>query len=389
MGRDTSEDAGDAAPGTPGAPGAFADEVYAARMDRTAYEAAALGLAGVLVTPGPDLVWLCGYRPTAPAERLTLLVLTANSQPRLLVPAVDRPSAEAAPGAGTLRVSDWWEGQNAYAAAAGLLRPHGRYAVSDATWALHLLCLQASLPLATYQPLSVVLPMRRAVKDEHELARLTAAAAVADAAYEEVLGLPFAGRSERELAADLAGLLRGHGRSRVDFTVVGAGPHAADPHHRPGDRVVGDGDMVVLDFGGLRDGYGFDTARTVHVGAPSDEERRVHETVRAAQRAAFGAVRPGVSCQDVDRAARAVIEEAGHAGRVAHRTGHGVGVTTHEPPYLVEGEEQPLEPGMCFSIEPGIHLPDRFGVRIEDVVACTEDGGRRLNTTSHELVIVH
>jgi D-alanyl-D-alanine dipeptidase len=358
-------------------------------MDRTAYEAAALGLAGVLVTPGPDLVWLCGYRPTAPAERLTLLVLTANSQPRLLVPAVDRPSAEAAPGAGTLRVSDWWEGQNAYAAAAGLLRPHGRYAVSDATWALHLLCLQASLPLATYQPLSVVLPMRRAVKDEHEVARLTAAAAVADAAYEEVLGLPFAGRSERELAADLAGLLRGHGRSRVDFTVVGAGPHAADPHHRPGDRVVGDGDMVVLDFGGLRDGYGFDTARTVHVGAPSDEERRVHETVRAAQRAAFGAVRPGVSCQDVDRAARAVIEEAGHAGRVAHRTGHGVGVTTHEPPYLVEGEEQPLEPGMCFSIEPGIHLPDRFGVRIEDVVACTEDGGRRLNTTSHELVIVH
>ncbi|MGQ4439742.1 M24 family metallopeptidase, partial [Streptomyces violaceoruber] len=277
------------------APGAFTDEVYAARMDRTAYQAAALGLAGVLVTPGPDLVWLCGYRPTAPIERLTLLVLTATSQPRLLVPALDRPTAEASPGAGAVRVSDWWEGQDAYAAAAGLLRPHGRYAVSDATWALHLLCLQASLPLATYQPLSVVLPMRRAVKDEQEMARLTAAAAAADTAYEEVLGLRFGGRSERELAADLAGLLRAHGHSRVDFTVVGAGPHAADPHHRPGDRVIGDGDMVVLDFGGLKDGYGFDIARTVHVGAPTDEERRVHETVRAAQRAAFGAVRPGVS----------------------------------------------------------------------------------------------
>lgn len=382
MGRDTSEAVGDAAPG------AFAEDVYAARMDRTAYEAAALGLAGVLVTPGPDLVWLCGYRPTAPTERLTLLVLTATSQPRLLVPAIDRPTAEAAPGAGAIRVSDWWEGQDAYAAAAGLLRPHGRYAVSDATWALHLLCLQASLPLATYQPLSVVLPMRRAVKDADEVARLADAAAAADAAYEEVLGLRFGGRSERELAADLAGLLRGHGGSRVDFTVVGAGPHAADPHHRPGDRVIGDGDMVVLDFGGLRDGYGFDIARTVHVGAPTDEERRVHETVRTAQRAAFEAVRPGVSCQDVDRAARAVLEEAGHAGHVAHRTGHGVGVTTHEPPYLGEGEDQPLEPGMCFSIEPGVHLPDRFGVRIEDVVTCTEDGARRLNTTSHELVIV-
>lgn len=371
-----------------GTPASFTDEVYAARMERTAYEAAALGLAGVLVTPSPDMVWLCGYRPTAPTERLTLLVLTANSQPRLLVPAVDRPSAEAAPGAGALRVFDWWEGQDAYAAAAGLLRPHGRYAVSDATWALHLLCLQSSLPLATYQPLSVVLPMRRAVKDEQEVARLAAAAAAADAAYEEVLGLRFGGRSERELAADLAGLLCEHGHSRVDFTVVGAGPHAADPHHRPGDRVIGDGDMVVLDFGGLRDGYGFDTARTVHVGAPTDEERRVHETVRAAQRAAFEAVRPGVSCQEVDRAARAVLEEAGHAGHGALRTGHGVGVTTHEPPYLAEGEEQPLEPGMCFSIEPGIHLPDRFGVRIEDVVTCTDDGGRRLNTTSHELAIV-
>ncbi|EHN72342.1 peptidase [Streptomyces coelicoflavus ZG0656] len=372
-----------------GTPAAFTDEVYAARMERTAYEAAALGLAGVLVTPGPDLVWLCGYRPTATTERLTLLVLTATSQPRLLVPAIDRPTAEAAPGAGAVRVFDWWEGQDAYAAAAGLLRPHGRYAVADGTWALHLLCLQKSLPLATYQPLSVVLPMRRAVKDEHEVARLTAAAAAADAAYEEVLALRFGGRSERELAADLAGLLRGHGHSRVDFTVVGAGPHGADPHHRPGDRVIGDGDMVVLEFGGLRDGYGFDTARTVHVGAPTDEERRVHETVRAAQRAAFGAVRPGVSCQEVDRAARAVLEEAGHAGHGAPRTGHGVGVTTHEPPYLAEGEEQPLEPGMCFSLDPGIHLPDRFGVRIEDVVTCTEDGGRRLNTAPHDLVIVH
>ncbi|WP_399886756.1 M24 family metallopeptidase [Streptomyces sp. BBFR51] len=373
--------------GTPD-PAAFTDEIYAARMDRTAYEAAALGLAGVLVTPGPDLVWLCGYRPTATAERLTLLVLAATSQPRLLVPTLDRPNAETAPGASAIRVSDWWEGQDPYAAAAGLLRPHGRYAVSDATWALHLLCLQKSLPLATYQPLSAVLPMRRAVKDEHEVARLTSAAAAADAAYEEILGLRFGGRSERELAADLGRLLREHGHSRVECTVVGSGPHGADPHHRPGDRVIGDGDMVVLDFGGLRDGYGSDTARTVHVGAPTDEERRVHETVRAAQRAAFEAVRPGVSCQEVDRAARAVIEEAGHAGHVAHPTGHGVGVTTHEPPYLVEGEEQPLEPGMCFSIEPGIHLPDRFGVRIEDVVTCTRDGGRRLNTTSHELVIV-
>ncbi|CAL9526488.1 putative dipeptidase PepE [Streptomyces sp. enrichment culture] len=370
------------------APGAFTGDVYAARMERTAYEAAALGLAGVLVTPGPDLVWLCGYRPTAATGHLTLLVLTATAQPRLLVPAADRADAEASPGADAVRVSDWWEGQDPYAAAAGLLRPHGRYAVSDGTWALHLLCLQGSLPLATYQPLSVVLPMLRAVKDEHEVARLASAAAAADAAYADALGLRFAGRSERALAADLARLLREHGHSRVEFSSVRSGPHAADPYHRPGDRVLRDGDMVVLDFGGLRDGYGSDTARTVHVGSPTDEERRVHDTVRAALQAAFDAVRPGASCQEVDRAARAVLEDAGHARHAGHRTGHGVGVTIHEPPYLVQGEEQPLEEGMCFSIEPGIHLPDRFGVRIEDVVTCTQDGARRLNSAPHELAVV-
>ncbi|WP_443032697.1 M24 family metallopeptidase [Streptomyces sp. DH41] len=372
-----------------GTPGAFAEQDYAARMARAAYEAATLGLAGVLVTPGPDLEWLCGYRPAGATERLTLLVLTADAQPRLLVPGLDRPDAEAAPGAGALRVFEWWDGQNPHTAAAGLLRPHGRYGVSDGTWALHLLCLQQSLPLATYQPLSSVLPMLRAVKDEPELARLTAAAAAADAAYEEVLGLRFGGRRERDLAADLARLLREHGHSRVGLTVVGSGPHGADPHHRAGDRVIEDGDMVVLDFGGLKDGYGSGSARTVHVGAPTDEERRVHETVRTAQQAAFEAVRPGVSCQEIDRAARAVIEAAGHAEHFTHRTGHGIGVTVHEPPYLVEGEEQPLVPGMCFSVEPGIYLPGRFGVRIEDVVTCTEDGGRRLNTTSHELAVVH
>ncbi|MFC7813386.1 MULTISPECIES: aminopeptidase P family protein [unclassified Streptomyces] len=383
------------APGDPSEAGqgtapaaAFTEQEYAARMERAAYEAATLGLAGVLVTPGPDLVWLCGYRPTEPTERLTLLVLTADSQPRLLVPGLERPQAEAAPGAGALRVFEWWDGQNPHAAAAGLLRPHGRYAVSDGTWALHLLCLQEQLPLATYRPLSAVLPMLRAVKDEQEVARLADAAAAADAAYEEVLGLRFGGRRERDLAADLARLLREHGHHRVDFTVVGSGPRGADPHHRAGDRVIEDGDMVVLDFGGLRNGYGSDTTRTVHVGAPTEEERRVHEVVRGAQRAAFDAVRPGVSCQDVDRAARAVIEEAGHAEHFAHRTGHGVGVTTHEPPYLVQGEEQRLVAGMCFSIEPGIYLPGRFGVRIEDVVTCTEDGGRRLNAAPHDLAIV-
>ena len=145
------------------------------------------------------------------------------------------------------------------------------------------------------------------------------------------------------------------------------------------------GDAVVLDFGGLMHGYGSDTTRTVCVGEPSAEVQHVHDVVREAQQAAFEAVRPGVACQEIDRVARAVITEAEYGEQFIHRTGHGIGVTTHEPPYMVEGEEQPLRPGMCFSIEPGIYLAGRFGVRIEDIVTVTDDGGRRLNNTDHHL----
>jgi Xaa-Pro aminopeptidase len=197
-----------------------------------------------------------------------------------------------------------------------------------------------------------------------------------------------AGRPESEVAAELAGFLREHGHSQVDFTVVGSGPNGANPHHEFGERVIEEGDMVVLDFGGIKDGYGSDTTRTVHVGEPTDDEREVYEVVRRAQQAGFEAVRPGVECQEIDRAARRVITEAGYGEQFIHRTGHGIGLTTHEPPYMVEGDTNPLEPGMCFSIEPGIYLSGRFGVRIEDIVTVTDDGGRRLNNTTHELQIV-
>ena len=158
------------------------------------------------------------------------------------------------------------------------------------------------------------------------------------------------------MAADLAGLLIEHGHSQVDFTVVGSGPNGANPHHEAGDRTIQDGDMIVLDFGGLKDGDGSDTSRTIHVGEPSEEEREVHDIVRQAQQAGYEAVRPGVECQEIDRAPRHVISDAGYGENFIHRTGHGIGLTTHEPPYMVEGETHALEPGMCFSIEPGIYL---------------------------------
>ena len=248
--------------------------------------------------------------------------------------------------------------------------------------------LQRQLPGTSYTALTEALPMLRAVKDAAELQRLAAAGAAADATYEEILKVRFSGRREVDVALDLAALLREFGHSQVDFTVVGSGPNGANPHHEAGERTIERGDMVVLDFGGLKHGYGSDTSRTVHVGEPTAEEQRVHDIVREAQQAGCAAVRPGVACQEIDRAARAVITEFGYGDRFIHRTGHGIGVTTHEPPYMVEGEEQPLRPGMCFSIEPGIYLAGRFGVRIEDIVTVTDTGGRRLNNTDRRLHLV-
>jgi Xaa-Pro aminopeptidase len=244
------------------------------------------------------------------------------------------------------------------------------------------------LPNSVYRSLTDALPMLRAVKDAHELERLTDAGAGADQAFLDIVKIPFAGRTEREIGTALAGMLREHGHEEVDFTVVGSGPNGADPHHEMSDRTIEAGDTVVLDFGGLADGYGSDTTRTVHVGEPSAQEREVHEIVRRAQQAAFEAVRPGVTCEDIDAAGREVIVEAGYGEFFIHRIGHGIGLTTHEPPYMVTGEKQRLEPGMCFSIEPGIYLPGSFGVRIEDIVTVTEDGGRRLNNTPRELQLV-
>ncbi|ALV52839.1 aminopeptidase P family protein [Streptomyces althioticus] len=370
------------------APVPFTADDYKARMERAARQAADAGLAGLLVAPGPDLVWLTGYAPPAVTERLTLLVLAAGREPVLVVPTLEAPDAEKATGAPALALRDWTDGKDPYALTAALLDGRGRFGVSDNAWALHLLGLQQALPGTSYVSLTEALPMLRAVKDAAELERLAAAGAAADAAFEEIRNVRFSGRRESEVAADLAALLRRFGHAQVDFTIVASGPNGANPHHEACDRRIERGDMVVLDFGGLKDGYGSDTSRTVHVGEPTEEERRVHDLVREAQEAGFRAVRPGAACQDVDRAARAVIAGAGYGAYFIHRTGHGIGVTTHEPPYMIEGEERPLVPGMCFSVEPGVYLPGRFGVRIEDIVTVTEDGGRRLNETEREMVIV-
>ena len=358
-----------------------------ARLDRAAQAAAEAGLDGLVLTPGADLRYLTGYQPIAITERLTALVVAAGSEPVLVVPSLERPDAERSRVAPLLRFVDWADGTDPYPEAAALLG-EGRWGISDAAWALHVLALQRARPGLELVSLTEALPTLRAVKDPEELDALGRAAAAADAAFADLLGVRFAGRTEREVAADLREALLAHGHAKVEFTLVASGPNGANPHYEDDSRTIVEGDLVVLDFGGVLDGYYSDMTRTVSVGEPSAEACEVYGVVRAAQQAGVEAVAPGVACEDVDRAARGVIEAAGYGERFIHRTGHGIGSEVHEPPYIVAGERLPLQPGMTFSVEPGVYLPGRFGVRVEDIVAVTEVGVRRLNEATRELETV-
>ncbi len=357
------------------------------RMHRAAEEAAAQGVDALVVAPSPDLAYLTGYDPM-PLERATLLVLRAGRAPAMLVPELERPLAAASPAGASLELIGWIDGVDPYEKAATLLPRKGQVAVGDRVWASHLLGLQGAAPGASFAPASPVIGRLRAVKDDYELDSLRRAARGADEAFREICMTTFLGRREDQIAADLADLLVHNGHTRAEFTIVASGPNAASPHHEPGERTIGPRDAIVMDFGGELAGYYSDTTRTVVVGEPPPGFQGVYETVREAQTAACEAVAPGVEAQQIDRVARRIIEEAGFGERFIHRTGHGIGLEVHEPPYLVEGNDWRLEPGTTFSVEPGIYLEGEFGVRIEDIVAVTADGVERLNRSTRELQVV-
>lgn len=360
---------------------------YADRIRRVTEEAASCGLDAVLIAPSPDLAYLTGYDPM-PLERPTLLILRPGAPARMLVPELERPLAAACPSSDALELVGWVDGVDPYAEAAALLPHDGRVAAGDRLWASHLLGLQSASPNLSFQPASTVIGAVRAVKDASELDALRRAGAAADATFADILGTRFEGRRERDVADDLARLLVEHGHGRADFTIVASGPNAASPHHEPSDRTIVAGDAVVMDFGGELEGYFSDTTRTVVAGEAPAGFENVYEVVRVAQAAAVDVVRPGIEIQEVDRVARGIVVDAGFGDRFIHRTGHGIGREVHEPPYAIEGDRTVLRQGMTFSVEPGIYLEGVFGVRIEDIVAVTEDGVERLNRSSCDLQVV-
>jgi Xaa-Pro aminopeptidase len=360
---------------------------HGGRLARAAEAAGERGLGALIVAPSADLHYLTEYEPP-PLERLTCLIVRPQADPVLVVPELERPLAEASTAGGLAEIVSWGDTDDPYGVVAGMLDGE-RVGCSDRLWAGHLLRLQRAVPDTGFEPASDVLAPLRAIKDPQELELLGRAARYADETFHRVLQGRLETMTERDVAARLSELLLDAGHETVAFTIVGSGPNGASPHHEPSDREIRAGDAVVMDFGGRTGGYCSDVSRTVAVvKRPTHDFDHIYEVVRDAQEAAFQAVEPGIPAQEVDRAARETIRGAGLGDLFVHRTGHGIGLEEHEAPYIVEGNDQPLLPGMCFSIEPGVYLPGQFGVRIEDIVTVTEEGAARLNRATRELEIV-
>lgn len=362
-------------------------DFHAERIGRLQGELRERGVDIALFGPSADLFYLTGFNAHL-SERLNLLVIPAEGQPALVVPTLEAPLVGDARRLATVHA--WADHEDPAALAASVIGDvAGKHiAVGNQLWTAFLLRLQGQLTGASWIEGAPIMRPLRMIKDDAEVAALAEVSRLTDEAWEEFIeGPAISGLSETQAMRRLADLTEKRGVSKV-WGICASGPNAASPHHHTGDRIIQPGDAVIFDWGGNLDGYNSDVTRTVHIGPPSDEFRTVYDVVRQANQATLDAVRPGVPLQELDRTARKIITDAGYGEAFLHRVGHGLGLEVHEEPYLVEGNELSLAAGMTFSDEPGIYLEGRFGVRIEDTVVCTEDGGKRLNHATRDLVFM-
>jgi Xaa-Pro aminopeptidase len=375
----------------------FSTDVYAQRLRAAASAATDADLAGLVITPGYDLRYLVGSRAQT-FERLTALVLPATGEPTVVVPRLELASLkESAVTELGLAVRDWVDGDDPYRVVADALggapaEQSGRLAVAtavtDSMPALHLLPLADVLGVVPVLATDVLRRLRM-IKDAAEIDALRKAGAAIDRVHARVPEFLVPGRTEADVAADIAEAIVAEGHSEVAFIIIGSGPHGADPHHECSDRELRAGDIVVVDIGGpYEPGYNSDSTRTYSIGEPDPDVARRYAVLQRAQQAAVEAVRPGVTAEQVDAVARDVLAAEGLAEAFVHRTGHGIGLSVHEEPYIVAGNDLPLEEGMAFSVEPGIYFPGQWGARIEDIVVVTADGAMPVNNQPHELVVV-
>jgi D-alanyl-D-alanine dipeptidase len=360
--------------------------LYQDRLARAQAELDRQGVDFLMVGISSDLYYLYGYEGHA-SERLTMLILPRSGKAAVVVPKLESPLLAERRDLADLLIWEETEAPTELAASFAGDASGKTVAVNDHLFSSFLLKLQAAMPGATWVSANDTLKALRMIKDTREVELLHEAGRRTDVAWEEFIKSPLSGQTEIEAMQRLVDLTTAQGL-KVGFGICASGPNAASPHHHTGDRVIQQGDSVVFDWGGTLEGYTSDVTRTLHVGEPSEEFRTVYQIVLEANQAALDAVKPGAACQEIDRAARTVITDAGYGDAFLHRTGHGLGLDVHEEPYLVEGNSMPLAAGMVFSDEPGIYLAGRFGIRIEDAVVVTESGGMRLNEATRELVVV-
>lgn len=370
----------------------FPTHVYADRLARAAAAARTAGLDGLIFGTGAELAYLTGSWVQT-HERLAALVIPANGRPTMLLPAVDRGDlALSAIPELDIEVRGWVDGEEPHRlaiAALGSLPTAPVVGLGSALTADHVLPLQELLHGKTVLAVQVLkeLFMR---KDDAEISALREAGAAIDRVHAMVPELLVPGATEAQVAAELERLILQEHAS-VDFIIVGSGPNGANPHHSFSDRVLQLGDVVVVDIGGtFGPSYHSDCTRTYVVGGPdqpvSDPDfARLYAVLEEAQAAAVRAVRPGVTAASIDAVARGIISAHGFGDDFIHRTGHGIGLSTHEEPFIMAGNELVLEPGMAFSVEPGIYLEGRVGARIEDIVIVTEHGCEAVNNQPHGL----
>jgi Xaa-Pro aminopeptidase len=359
-------------------------DAFAERTRRSQQRLKTVEADALVLFPSTNLFYVSGF-DEHPAERHLLLFVPKKGDPAFVAP--DMYGEQIAEESWVPDVRTWSDGDDPLSLVKDVADDFhlhdGHLLVDDTMWALFTQDLRRALPDATFGLASEVLDPLRMRKDEAEIEALRKAGGVADRASVEIreLGEEAIGMTEAELAAEIESRLADAGGDGPAFgTIVGSGPNGAKPHHGHGDRKIDYGDPVVLDFGAFVGDYPGDQTRTVvFAGEPPEGYEEVHQAVLEAEQAGVEAAKPGVTAESVDLAAREVIESYGYGEEFIHRTGHGVGLDVHEGPYIVEGNDLELEPGMVFSVEPGIYLSGEFGVRIEDLVVVTEDGCERLN----------
>lgn len=312
-------------------------------------------------------------------ERMLLMAIPAKGEPAMIVPELSATHAQKTAVRDIRICNDGEDPGELFEQLANEwgLRT-GVIAVDDEMPANYLLRMQQALPAALFKCGGDVSAQLRKRKDPEELALMRKAAEIADAAFEEVLKNIRAGMTETQVARILLEAMSEMG-GMPTFCIVATGANGAEPHHNTCENVIEEGDLVVMDWGCMVNHYLSDITRTIAIGKASDEAKKVYETVYRAHMSARSATRPGKRCEEIDEAARKVIEKADYGKYFVHRTGHGIGIQGHEPPHIVKGSKALLEPGQCFTVEPGIYLPGKFGVRIENVITVTENGHESLN----------